>query len=122
MLPFPDDADSHWRSRSRRTFAAVGLGCAEQDALRERPIGHEARCALYREGFHAILRVMIFAALADAIYQLIVFKVVYLPQLVFIVIVLAILPYLILRGPAARVARRWYARSTSAGHGKIQHG
>ena len=80
------------------------------------------RGPLAREGFHAILRVMIFAALADAIYQFVALSSFYPLQTVFIVIVLAILPYLILRGPAGRIARRWYARSTSSGHGKIQHG
>ena len=80
------------------------------------------RMPLAREGLLNVLRVMIFAAVMDAIYQLIEFKAFYLSELVFIVIVLAILPYLILRGPAGRIARRWYARSTSSGHGKIQHG
>lgn len=79
------------------------------------------RGALCLEGLRNVLRVMIFAAVMDAIYQLIEFKSFYFLQLVFIVIALAILPYLILRGPADRLVRRWLARG-SAGHGRIQHG
>ena len=77
------------------------------------------RAALCLEGLHNILRVMIFAAVMDAIYQLIELDSFPPLQLVFIVIVLAILPYIILRGPADRLVRRWLARP---GHGRIQHG
>jgi hypothetical protein len=77
------------------------------------------RGALCLEGLRNVLRVMIFAAVMDVIYQLIEFNSIYLLQLVFIVIVLAILPYIILRGPADRLVRWWLARP---GHGRTQHG
>jgi hypothetical protein len=79
------------------------------------------RGRLALEGFHAVLRVMIFAAVMDVIYQLVELDGIHVLQTVFIVIVLAILPYLILRGPADRLMRWWLARESS-GHGRIQHG
>lgn len=79
------------------------------------------RSALYLEGVRAVLRVMIFAAAMDAIYQFIVLKSFHPLQMAFIVFTLAFLPYLVLRGPADRLMRRWYARSSS-GNGRTQHG
>lgn len=77
------------------------------------------RAALCLEGLRAVLRVMIFAAVMDAIYQLIELNGFQPLQLVFIVFTLAFLPYLILRGPADRLMRRWVARTS---HGHAQHG
>ncbi len=71
------------------------------------------RGPLAREGLRAVLRVMIFAAVMDAIYQLVELKGFYPLQLVFIVVTLAVLPYLVLRGPADRITRWWLARSSS---------
>jgi hypothetical protein len=78
------------------------------------------RGQLAREGLRAVLRVMIFAAVMDVIYQLIELDGIYLLQTAFIVVALALLPYLIFRGPADRLARYWLQRSSS-GHGRILH-
>jgi hypothetical protein len=108
--------------------ALLAIRDGYKDAKAGRPpylytIVHDAsqRGALCLEGLRNVLRVMIFAAVMDTIYQLIEFKSFYLLQLVFIVIVLAILPYLILRGPADRLVR-WRLARSSAGRGRIQHG
>jgi hypothetical protein len=45
----------------------------------------------------------------DLIYQVIVFKTIHPLQLVVIVLGLAFVPYVILRGPINRIARRWIA-------------
>jgi hypothetical protein len=46
-------------------------------------------------------------ALIDLIYQLMVFRRVYPLQLVVVVLILAFVPYLLLRGPVKRIARRF---------------
>ena len=46
----------------------------------------------------------------DAIYQYVVLKTFYPGEMVIIAILLAFVPYLILRGPMARLARWWMAR------------
>ena len=47
----------------------------------------------------------ILALLLDAVYQLIELHTVYPGEMIIVAFVLAILPYVILRGPAMRVAR-----------------
>jgi hypothetical protein len=43
----------------------------------------------------------------DVIYQFMVFRWVYPVELVIVVLALAFLPYLLLRGPINRLTRRW---------------
>jgi hypothetical protein len=62
---------------------------------------------LLREGRKAVGRVMALAVLMEVIYQVIVFRWIYLGQLVVVVLALAFLPYLLLRGPVNRITRRW---------------
>jgi hypothetical protein len=45
----------------------------------------------------------------DAIYQWMVIRWVYLGELLFVVLILAFVPYLLLRGPINRIARHWAA-------------
>lgn len=49
----------------------------------------------------------------DAIYQYWEFKTFYPGEAVIIALSLAVVPYLILRGPIARIARRQYSRAAS---------
>jgi hypothetical protein len=60
-----------------------------------------------RHGWGDIGRVFILAIVIDAIYQAIVLRWFYPGEALITAVVLAILPYTLLRGPAARVARRW---------------
>jgi hypothetical protein len=46
----------------------------------------------------------------DAIYQFIVLRRFYLGEALVIAFVFAVLPYLLIRGPVARIARRWNRR------------
>jgi len=46
----------------------------------------------------------------DIIYQLIVQRWIYPGETVVIAVVLAILPYLLIRGPVNRIARRWRSK------------
>ena len=50
----------------------------------------------------------------DAIYQATVLKTFYPGEMVVIAVLLAFVPYLVLRGPIARVARGWMARRSGS--------
>jgi hypothetical protein len=67
------------------------------------------RVDLLRQGWKAIGRVFILAVVMDVIYQLIVVRWVYPVELLIAAVMLAVVPYLLVRGPVTRVAR-WYRR------------
>ena len=62
---------------------------------------------LLREGWKSVARVFFLAIIMDVIYQLIVQQWVYPLELILIAILLAVIPYLLLRGPVNRLVRRW---------------
>ncbi len=64
------------------------------------------RAAYLREGLKRVSRVIIFAFVMDAIYQVIVLHRFYVGEALVTVFVLAVLPYLLIRGPVDRLARR----------------
>ena len=64
------------------------------------------RVDLMREGWKAIARVFFLAIIMDAIYQLILLRWVYPLELILVAILLAVVPYLFLRGPVNRIVRR----------------
>lgn len=64
------------------------------------------RAAMLRDGWKSIGKVFIAALVLDVAYQLIVERFVYPGEAIIVAIVLAILPYLILRGLVTRLARR----------------
>ncbi len=64
------------------------------------------RGAYLREGLKRVSRVIVFAFVMDAIYQVIVLHRFYLGEALVTVFVLAVLPYLLIRGPVDRIARR----------------
>ena len=64
------------------------------------------RAAYLREGLKRVSRVIIFAFVMDAIYQYMVLRRFYLGEALVTVFVLAVLPYLLIRGPVDRIARR----------------
>jgi hypothetical protein len=59
-----------------------------------------------REGLNATARIILLGIIMDAIYQIIVLKRFYPGETVPVAVVLAFVPYLVIRGPAARIARR----------------
>ena len=71
------------------------------------------RGSYLREGLKRVSRVIIFALLMDAIYQFLVLRRFYLGEALVTVFVVAVLPYLLIRGPAARIARRWSRRGAA---------
>ena len=58
-----------------------------------------------REGFKAVSRVFTFAIVMDLIYQVTVLRWFYPLQALIVAIVLALLPYILVRGPVNRIAR-----------------
>jgi hypothetical protein len=72
------------------------------------------RADMIKDGWKSVGRVFILALVLDAVYQLIVLHAVYLGEMIIVAFVLAIVPYLIVRGLVTRLARRKIAASTRA--------
>ena len=66
-----------------------------------------------REGLLSTARVILLGLGMDAIYQFVVLKTFYPGEMVIVALLLAFVPYLILRGPFARLARWWLARKSA---------
>jgi hypothetical protein len=71
----------------------------------------EGRSARLWEGIVSTARILILGVVVDAIYQGIVLHSFYPAQAAVIAILLAFVPYAILRGPIARFARLWITPS-----------
>jgi hypothetical protein len=59
------------------------------------------------EGLNTTARIILLGLVMDTIYQLIVLKRFYPAEAVIVALLFAFIPYVIIRGPAARIARRW---------------
>ena len=66
------------------------------------------RVDLLREGWRSIARVFILAVVMDFIYEWVMGRWFYPLETFILAIVLAVLPYVVLRGPINRIARRWF--------------
>jgi hypothetical protein len=67
----------------------------------------EERAERLREGVTATTKIIVLALLLDAIYQIKVLGTFYAGEAVFVALLLAFIPYLLIRGPVARVAHWW---------------
>ena len=65
------------------------------------------------EGLISTARIIFLGLCMDAIYQMIVLKTFYPGVAVIVAVTLAFLPYLLLRGPVARIARAWKQKGVS---------
>jgi hypothetical protein len=72
--------------------------------------GVESRSARLREGIISTARIMILGVIMDTVYQWRVLHTLYPGQAAAVALLLAFVPYLLLRGPIERVARHWLAR------------
>ena len=101
----------------------VAMMLAVRDGLKDARIGRtpyfwailtnrEERGPRLREGLHATIRVIVLALAMDVIYQVLSFGAFYPVEAAIVVFVLAFAPYLLIRGPAARIARRWLAHQS----------
>jgi hypothetical protein len=97
---------------------AVAMLYAIRDGVKDARAGRPAyfwslltegahRVERLQEGWAAVARVIGLGAVIDLIYQIMVFRSVHPLQLVVIVLLLAFVPYLLLRGPVNRIARRF---------------
>jgi hypothetical protein len=73
----------------------------------------EGRRGRLWEGIVSTARILILGVVMDTVYQWIVLKTFYPVQAAVIAVLLAFVPYLLLRGPFARIARHWIAGSVS---------
>jgi hypothetical protein len=73
----------------------------------------EQRLALPREGLDATARIILLGLAMDVIYQVMVFNMLYPVEALIIAILLAFVPYLLIRG---LVVRMWHARAA----GRVQ--
>ncbi len=67
----------------------------------------DERNSRLREGVKATGMIMSLALILDATYQFIQFKTFYPLEAIVVAIVLGFVPYVLIRGPAARIARWW---------------
>ena len=65
------------------------------------------RAARLNEGLISTARVLLLGLCMDLIYQYIAFDTFHPAEAVIVAILLAFVPYLLLRGPIARIARWW---------------
>jgi hypothetical protein len=70
----------------------------------------EQRARLLRDAWKDVARVFALAVVLDAIYQIVTQKWIYPLELLLTATLLAILPYVLIRGPVTRIARRWLHR------------
>jgi hypothetical protein len=73
----------------------------------------EKRRARLREGLTATGKILLIAMLLDGIYQFIEFRTIYPVETLIVAVLLAFIPYLLLRGPIARIARWWFAHKST---------
>jgi hypothetical protein len=64
------------------------------------------RRAMLENGWKSVGKVFILAIVLDVVYQIIVHRWVYPGETVLVALILAIVPYLLVRGPVNRIARR----------------
>ena len=76
----------------------------------------ERRQARLLEGLGATARVMVLALIMDAIYQVRVLGTFYPGEAAIVALLLAFLPYLLVRGLASRIARRRGRSAAGAAH------
>jgi hypothetical protein len=65
------------------------------------------RRALLTHALNQTARIIALGVVMDVIYQLIFLKTFYPVEALIIALVLAFLPYVLIRGPTARIMRRW---------------
>jgi hypothetical protein len=102
--------------------ALLALRAGLKDAREDRPpyfwtvlTDPAQRAGLLREGWKSVARVFFLAIIMDVIYQWIMQHWVYPLETVIVAILLAVVPYVLIRGPVNRIARRG-RRASEPGH------
>ena len=73
----------------------------------------EERRGRLREGIAATAKIIILAIVLDTIYQFTALHAFYPGEALIVALVLAFIPYLVIRGPAARICSWWGRRSSA---------
>ena len=73
------------------------------------------RANLLESGIHAVFKILVLAVLLDAVYQFIALRWFYPGEAIVVAFLLAFVPYLLIRGPANRIAR-WIASRPHGPH------
>jgi hypothetical protein len=103
---------------------AVAVALAIRDGVRDAGAGRspyfrtvllnpEKRSGRLREGLAATAKVMLVAVLLDAVYQIIKVGAFYPGEAIVVAFALGFVPYLLIRGPADRIARFRLGKSNS---------
>jgi hypothetical protein len=101
----------------------VSLAFAVRDGIRDARTGRspyfwtvltdpEKRRNRLREGLAATGKILLIAIALDAIYQYITHKTFYPVEALIVAVLLAFIPYFLIRGPVERIARWWMARKS----------
>lgn len=135
MLDLQELAARIWQDLLARPAGPLGLRFVMQpivaailalrDGTRDARCGHTPylwtilhdpaqRVGLLKHGFASVAKVMAIALVLDGIYQFVVLRKLYLFEAVIIALALAYVPYLVVRGPTARIVRWWNDRRTPA--------
>ena len=100
-------------------FAAIKAGI--DDARHDRPAylwamfsNPSHRRELLKDGWKDITKVFVAATLMDVIYQVIALKWVYPGEALLVAFLLAVVPYVLIRGPVSRIARIFLRREERA--------
>jgi hypothetical protein len=80
--------------------------------------GH--RRELLRQGWKDVGKVFLLATILDVVYQLIVHRGVYILELLITAVTLAIIPYVLVRGPISRVAKMLFAARSAMKQPSVQ--
>jgi hypothetical protein len=72
------------------------------------------RAQRLNEGLNATARIILLGLVMDAIYQVLVLRQFYPAEAVIVALFFAFLPYVIIRGPTARISRRWRGPTISS--------
>lgn len=67
----------------------------------------EARKRRAQESMRAVMKVFVMAVVLDCVYQVLVFRWIYPLEAMVTAVILALLPYVLLRGIVNRIARMW---------------
>jgi len=81
-------------------------------------VDSEQRLQLLQDGWRSVGKIFIFALVLDCVYQIAVLRWIYPFEALVVAVFLAIIPYLLVRGPVNRIAtamRKMAARNSTAG-------
>jgi hypothetical protein len=102
--------------------AWLGLRAGLRDAREGRPAylwgvtsDPAKRRELLKDGLRDVARVYVLAAVVDGVYQYLVFRWIYPVESIVVAFTLALIPYVLIRGPVNRLARRARASLSEEG-------